>query len=78
LFDAAVGWLRESRALLPRVSTLVRLVASRREAATQRLWETLFSLLTEEQKKLLYKLLEVGEGRRYSTMDTLRRPPTRV
>jgi hypothetical protein len=69
LFDASVGWLRERRVLLPGVSTLARLVAGRREAATGRLWETLFSLLTDEQKVLLDGLLEVEEGRRYSRLD---------
>lgn len=78
LFDAAVGWLRERRTLLPGVSTLVRLVASRREAASTRLWETLYALLTDEQKSLLDSLLDVADGQRYSTLDALRRPPTRV
>lgn len=64
--------------MLPGVSTLVRLVASRRDAATQRLWETLYALLTDEQKLLLDKLLEVDDGDRHSTLDKLRRPPTRV
>lgn len=78
LFDAAVGWLRERRVLLPGVSTLVRLVAGRRDAAAQRLWETLYSLLSGEQKTLLDRLLEVAEGERHSLLDKLRRPPTRV
>ena len=78
LFDASVGWLRERRVLLPGVSTLVRLVATRRDAATQRLWDTLFALLTDAQKTVLDALLEIGEGERYSRLDTLRRPPTRV
>jgi hypothetical protein len=78
LFDAAVGWLRDRRALLPRVSTLARLVAGRRDAATQRLWETLYALLTDEQMSLLDRLLEVADGDRHSTLDKLRRPPTRV
>lgn len=78
LFDAAQSWLRDRRAVLPGVTTLVRLVASRRDAATQQFWETLYGLLTDEQKTLLDGLLEVPEGDRHSTLDKLRRPPTRV
>ncbi|MGW3473635.1 Tn3 family transposase [Saccharopolyspora sp. NPDC000995] len=78
LFDAAVGWLRERRVLLPGVTTLVRLVASRREAANQRLWETLHRLLDDEQRSTLDELLEVPDGQRSSQLDKLRRPPVRV
>jgi hypothetical protein len=66
------------RVLLPGVTTLVRPVASRRDAATQRLWETLQQLLDDEQRGALDGLLEVPEGHRNSQLDKLRRPPTRV
>ena len=46
IFADAVGWLRERNVLLPGVSRLARLVARERDAATQRLWETLYAALT--------------------------------
>lgn len=63
LFDGAVGWLRERKVLLPGVTTLVRLVASRRETANQRLWETMHDLLDDEQR---------------TALDGLQWPPVRV
>lgn len=62
IFDAAVGWLRERLVLLPGVSTLTRLVAAERDAATKRVWETLAALLTREQACRLDSLLVVPEG----------------
>jgi hypothetical protein len=38
--------------LLPRVTTLARLVAHVRDEANQRLWDTLWGLLTVEQRAL--------------------------
>ncbi|HEX8157100.1 MAG TPA: DUF4158 domain-containing protein [Solirubrobacteraceae bacterium] len=38
VFNGAVGWLRERQVLLPGVTTLVRLVARERDAATLRVW----------------------------------------
>ncbi|MEE1767051.1 DUF4158 domain-containing protein [Streptomyces sp. JV185] len=78
LFDAAVGWLRERRVLLPGVTTLARLVASVREAANQRLWETLHGLLSPGQRAVLDDLLAVPAGERVSELDRLRRGPVRV
>ncbi len=78
LFDAAVGWLRERRVLLPGVSRFARLVASVREAANQRLWETLHGLLTPGQRSALDELLTVPAGARVSELDRLRRGPVRV
>jgi TnpA family transposase len=78
LFDAAVGWLRERRVLLPGVSRFARLVASVREAANQRLWETLHGLLSAGQRAVLDELLAVPSGARVSELDRLRRGPVRV
>lgn len=78
LFDASVAWMRERQVLLPGVTVLTRLVGSRRETATQRLWEALNGLLDDEQRAGLDGLLEVPQGHRHSRLDRLRRSPTRV
>lgn len=78
LFDAAVGWLRERRVLLPGVSRFARLVASVRESANQRLWDTLYGLLSVGQRGVLDSLLTVPPGARVSELDRLRRGPVRV
>nr|WTB31922.1 DUF4158 domain-containing protein [Streptomyces sp. NBC_00830] len=78
LFDASVGWLRERRVLLPGVTTLARLVASVRESANQRLWDTLHGLLSTGQRAVLDSLLTVPPGARVSELDRLRRGPVRI
>nr|WSX76815.1 Tn3 family transposase [Streptomyces sp. NBC_00899] len=78
LFDAAAGWLRERRVLLPGVTTLTRLVASVREAANQRLWDSLYGMLSTGQRAVLDSLLTVPPGERVSELDRLRRGPVRV
>ena len=64
--------------LLPGVSTLARLVARVRDAATQRLWDTLAAPLTAAQASALDLLLEIPDGARTSDLERLRRGPTRV
>ena len=78
LFEAAWQWLRERRVLLPGITTLTRLVASIRERATQRLWETLAGLLDSDQEARLDQILEVADGARASTLECLRKGPRRI
>jgi len=59
-------------------SPLTRLVARVRDAAMQRLWDTLSGLLTAQQARALALLLEVPEGARTSDRERPRRGPTRV
>src|SRR6266511_2199745 len=78
LLDAAAGWLGERRVLLPGVTTLARLVASVREVANQRLWDTLCGLLNVGRRAVLDSLLTVPPGQRISELDQLRRGPVRI
>ena len=66
-----MGWLRERNVLLPGVSTLVRLVARERDAATQRLWDTLYAALTFQQRRELDVLLVVPPGSRVSELEAM-------
>jgi transposase len=68
IFADPVGWLRDRNVLLPGVSRLARLVARERDAATQRLWETLYAALTGPQRLALDALLEVPPGARVSVL----------
>jgi hypothetical protein len=64
--------------LLPGVTTLARLVARVRDEATQRLFDTLASLPSPEQRSLLDALLEVPAGARISDLERWRRSPTKA
>jgi hypothetical protein len=46
------------------VSRLARLVARERDAATQRLWDTLYAALTDQQRREMDALLMVPPGSR--------------
>ena len=50
IFADAVGWLWDRDVLLPGVSRLARLVARERDAATQRLRDSLYAALTAGQR----------------------------
>jgi hypothetical protein len=75
IFTDAVAWLLDRRVLLPGVTTLARLVAQVRDTATQRLWDTLYELLTASQRAVLERLLEVPDGARFSDLERWRKGP---
>ena len=71
LFDAAAGWLRERRVLLPGASRLARLVGTVREAANNRLWDTLYGLLEHRSAGGAGLAADGGAGERVSELDRL-------
>ncbi|WP_331728433.1 DUF4158 domain-containing protein (plasmid) [Streptomyces atratus] len=81
LFDYAVGWLRKNRVLLPGVSVLARQVSEVRTIADKRLHTTVAKAAWRADPSLpadLVALLETPKGRRYSYLETFRRPPTKT
>lgn len=78
LFDLATAHLAQRRVLLPGVTTLTRLVARIRERTEARLWMDLSRVVTSEERRRLETLLVIPEGSRQSTLEKLRRPPTKV
>lgn len=81
LFDHSVGWLRRNRVLLPGVSVLAREVAEVRRIAEERLHATVAKEVWRADAALpgdLVATLKTPEGRRYSELERMRRPPTRT
>jgi len=78
LFDLATARLVQRKVLLPGVSGLARLVASVRDRAANRLWKVLAQIPNVTQRRQLEELLLVRASERYSPLDRLRHPPTRV
>ncbi len=78
LFDLATARLVERKVLLPGVTVLARLVAQVRDRAALRLWGTLARALKPRQAVRLETLLVADEVSRQSSLERLRRAPTRV
>jgi len=78
LFDLTTARLAERKILLPGVMVLTRLIASLRDRAAARLWRSLARLPSPKQRKRLEGLLTAPAGERLSTLDRLRRAPTRI
>jgi len=77
LFDGASAWLRGRGVLLPGATVLARLVSQARDEVTGQLWQALYELITPAQRANLETPLVVGEGKRSSLLDQLRKGPTR-
>lgn len=78
LFDLVTARLVEKKILLPGVTVLTKLIAQVRDRASVRLWRSLAKLPSSEQRTCLDALLIVPEGSRISSLDRLRRAPTRI
>jgi TnpA family transposase len=78
LFDLTTARLIERKILLPGVSVLARLIAQVRDRASARLWSFLAKLPSAEQRSRLEVLLVVPQGDHVSTLERLRRAPTRI
>jgi len=78
MFDFATAWLIQNKILLPGASTLARLISEIRERATQRLWQRLSSLPTDEQKAKLETLFQLPEGSWSSVFDGYRKGPVTI
>ncbi|GAU71419.1 transposase TnpA [Streptomyces sp. NBRC 110611] len=81
LFNHAVGWLRRNRVLLPGVSVLARQVSEVRTIAEKRLHATVAKAARRADPSLpgdLVALLKTPEGKRFSELERMRRPPTRT
>lgn len=78
LFDLATAWLLEAKILLPRPSTLMRVIAQAREESNTGVWDALAMMPDPAQRARLEALVVVEPGSRSSELDRLRRAPTRV
>jgi TnpA family transposase len=81
LFNQAVGWLRRNRVLLPGVSVLARQISEARTIAEKRLHATVARAAVRADRELpgqLVATLVTPEGKRFSELERLRRPPTRT
>lgn len=81
LFEQATGWLRREGALLPGVTTLVRVVQSARESAQANMHGSVAAAAERADPHLgrrLRGLLAVDSGLRASRLEALRSGPTRL
>lgn len=78
LFERARYWLLSHKVILPGYSTLERFIAKVRNRVEARVWQTLISDVTPEQKAQLAALLIVAPGESRTEMEKLRKGPVSI
>jgi hypothetical protein len=78
LFDRSTAWCVEHKVLLPGVTTMARLVTEVRATAIERLWFSLYGLVSDPLRRRLEGLLVVPDDARVSELERLRVGPTRL
>lgn len=79
LFDLATAKCVENKILLPGVTVIERLIAQIRDRANTRLWRKLVSLPNHQQRETLENFLVSDSAtNKRTTLDILRKPPTRI
>ncbi|MBS2965384.1 DUF4158 domain-containing protein [Actinocrinis puniceicyclus] len=74
LFDRAVVWLIKHRVLLPRITTLVRLVPEVRTGEMALINSVIDAEVSPELRRTLLRVLDVPDGDRVSTLERWRTP----
>lgn len=78
LFDLCTRQLEQRKVVLPGATTLARVIVRVRERVSQRLYRDLAGKISPEPIDKLETLLLVPEGERFTRLERLRVPPTRV
>jgi hypothetical protein len=78
LFYISVSWLSHNKILLPGITTLERIVVRIRERIYNIIWNSLYAIPSEFQKRRLKSIILVRKNKRFSDFDNYRKGPFHV